>query len=69
MNLPNKITMLRVIMIPFFAFFMLTDMVEGSKYIAVAIFIMTHWMVLSQENIILYQTLENLWIHLRINCS
>ena len=38
MNLPNKITMLRVIMIPFFAFFMLTDMVEGSKYIAVAIF-------------------------------
>ena len=39
MNLPNKITMLRVIMIPFFAFFMLTDMVEGSKYIAVAIFI------------------------------
>ncbi len=39
MNLPNKITMLRVIMIPFFAFFMLTDVVEGSKYIAVAIFI------------------------------
>lgn len=39
MNLPNKITMLRVIMIPFLAFFMLTDMVEGSKYIAVAIFI------------------------------
>lgn len=39
MNLPNKITMLRVIMIPFFAFFMLTDMVEGSKYIAAAIFI------------------------------
>ena len=37
MNLPNKITMLRVIMIPFFAFFMLTDMVEGSKYIAVFI--------------------------------
>lgn len=26
MNLPNKITMLRVIMIPFFAFFMLTDL-------------------------------------------
>lgn len=39
MNLPNKITMLRVIMIPFFAFFMLTDVVENSKYIAVAIFI------------------------------
>ena len=31
--------MLRVIMIPFFAFFMLTDVVGNSKYIAVAIFI------------------------------
>ena len=39
MNLPNKITMLRFIMIPFFAFFMLTDVVGNSKYIAVAIFI------------------------------
>lgn len=39
MNLPNKITMLRVIMIPFFAFFMLTDIVEYSRYIAVSIFI------------------------------
>ena len=39
MNLPNKIRMLRVIMIPFFAFFMLTDVVGNSKYIAVAIFI------------------------------
>lgn len=39
MNLPNKITMLRVIMIPFFAFFMLTDIVEYSKYIAATIFI------------------------------
>lgn len=39
MNLPNKITMLRVIMIPFFAFFMLMDVVGNSKYIAVAIFI------------------------------
>lgn len=39
MNLPNKITMLRVIMIPFFALFMLTDVVGNSKYIAVAIFI------------------------------
>ena len=39
MNLPNKITMLRVIMIPFLAFFMLTDVVGNSKYIAVAIFI------------------------------
>ena len=29
MNLPNKLTILRVIMIPFFVFFMLTD-VGGS---------------------------------------
>ena len=39
MNLPNKITMLRIIMIPFFVFFMLTDLVEYSNYIAVLIFI------------------------------
>lgn len=39
MNLPNKLTVLRVIMIPFFVFFMLTDFVGGaSKYIALAIF-------------------------------
>lgn len=39
MNIPNKITMLRIILIPFFVFFMLTDVVSGSKYIAAAIFI------------------------------
>jgi CDP-diacylglycerol--glycerol-3-phosphate 3-phosphatidyltransferase len=39
MNLPNKLTMLRVILIPFFVFFMLTDFVPHSNYIAVAIFI------------------------------
>ena len=39
MNLPNKITMLRIILIPFFVFFMLTDVVAYSKYIAAAIFI------------------------------
>lgn len=40
MNLPNKLTVLRVIMIPFFVFFMLTDyMGENSKWIALAIFI------------------------------
>ncbi|MCI5501577.1 MAG: CDP-diacylglycerol--glycerol-3-phosphate 3-phosphatidyltransferase [Lachnospiraceae bacterium] len=39
MNLPNKITMFRVFMIPFFVFFMLTDYVSYSKYIALVIFI------------------------------
>lgn len=40
MNLPNKLTIFRVIMIPFFVFFMLTDYVgTASKWIALAIFI------------------------------
>ena len=39
MNLPNKLTILRVLMIPFFVVFMLTDLGGGAgKYIAVAIF-------------------------------
>ena len=38
MNLPNKLTILRVIMIPFFLFFLLTSFVPGSKYIAFVIF-------------------------------
>lgn len=40
MNLPNKLTVLRVLMIPFFVLFTLVDLVPGySNYIAVAIFI------------------------------
>ena len=40
MNLPNKLTILRVILIPFFVFFMLAPFFEGyGNYIAVAIFI------------------------------
>ena len=43
MNLPNKLTLLRVIMIPFFVFFMLVDLTEyiggNGKHIAAAIFI------------------------------
>lgn len=40
MNLPNKLTVLRVIMIPFFVFFMMVDIIPGfTKWIALAIFI------------------------------
>lgn len=40
MNLPNKLTLFRVILIPFFVFFLLAPYFEGySNYIAVAIFI------------------------------
>ena len=40
MNLPNKLTLFRVILIPFFVFFLLAPFVEGyCNYIAVAVFI------------------------------
>ncbi len=39
MNLPNRITMIRILLIPFFVFFMLTDFVPYSKYIAATVFI------------------------------
>ena len=40
MNLPNKLTVLRVVMIPFFVVFMLTDLGgDYGNYIALAIFI------------------------------
>ncbi len=40
MNLPNKLTVARVLMIPFFVVFMLTDLGGAyAKYISVAIFI------------------------------
>ena len=39
MNLPNKLTIMRVLLIPFFVFFMLTPDIAYGNYIAVAIFI------------------------------
>ena len=40
MNLPNKLTVLRVIMVPFFFFFMLTDVGgAANKWIALALFV------------------------------
>lgn len=40
MNLPNKLTMFRVILIPFFVFFLLAPFFEGyGNYIAVGIFV------------------------------
>lgn len=40
MNLPNKLTILRVVMIPFFVLFMLVPLTgEGDKWIALALFI------------------------------
>ncbi|MCM1381141.1 MAG: CDP-diacylglycerol--glycerol-3-phosphate 3-phosphatidyltransferase [Muribaculaceae bacterium] len=40
MNLPNKLTLLRVILVPFFVFFMLTDIVPYSPVITLVIFIL-----------------------------
>ena len=39
MNTPNKLTILRMIMIPFFVFFMLADMGNAGKYTALVLFI------------------------------
>lgn len=41
MNLPNKLTVLRVIMIPVFVVFMITPLADGAgKYVALALFIL-----------------------------
>ena len=47
MNTPNKLTLLRVIMIPFFVVFMLVDWGTWAKWVALAIFVVasaTDWL-------------------------
>ena len=39
MNLPNKLTMLRVILIPFFVFFFYASFIPGNNWIALGIYI------------------------------
>jgi CDP-diacylglycerol--glycerol-3-phosphate 3-phosphatidyltransferase len=39
MNLPNKITTFRAILVPFFVFFMVFDKIPGNKWYALALFI------------------------------
>ncbi len=39
MNLPNRLTLMRIIMIPFFVFFLMTNFVPFGKWIAFGLFI------------------------------
>ena len=73
MNLPNKLTVLRVLMVPFFVLFMLTDLGGVvNKWIALAIFVVASLTDLLDGKIAgkynLVTNLESLWIRLRINC-
>ena len=72
MNLPNKLTVLRIIMVPFFVFFMLTDAggaANGSRLLFSAWQVLQIcWTVRLLEQEVWLQTLENSWILLQISC-
>ena len=73
MNLPNKLTTLRVIMIPFFVVFMLADMGRTGDYIALALFCLASLTdffdgYLARKRIIWLRISASLWIRWRISC-
>lgn len=73
MNLPNKLTVMRMILIPFFVFFMLAPYFEGyGNYIATAIFIIASLTDMLdgklQESTIWLLISENLWILWQTSC-
>ena len=62
MNTPNKLTMLRIILIPFFVVFLLGNFSTWSKWMALAIF------VIASLTDMLDGYLESSWIHWQTNC-
>ena len=67
MNLPNKITVFRILMIPFFVACMLIKEIPYHEIIAGVIFIIAALSDLV-DDLILSPTLVSLWIRLRISC-
>lgn len=71
MNVPNRLTILRVAMIPLFVIAMLWQQLPYSDYIAGGLFIaacITDFLTdIWRENTIRLQPLVNLWTHWRIS--
>ena len=72
MNLANKLTMLRVVMIPAFLLVLFLAPEPMNRYIAVIIFIVASLtdmlMARLQENTTWFPTSGNLWTLLRTSC-